>query len=44
MERDNLIKSNNGLIYKAETILKHQNKLNETRERKARLKLKSIIH
>ena len=34
--------TNGGLIYKAETVLKHRNKLNEIRERKAKQKLASV--
>ena len=41
-DNEALQKTNSGLIYKAETVLKHKNKLDEIRERKAKQKLASI--
>jgi len=42
MEEKDLIYGENGLIYKAETILRHKNRLNEIAERKAKQKIESF--
>jgi len=41
-EDSEIIQGDNGLLYKAETILRHRNRISEINERKARQKLESI--
>ena len=40
-EANPIIRGENGLLYKAETILRHRNRITEIRDRKARQKLES---
>lgn len=42
MEEKDLIYGENGLIYKAETIIRHKNRLSEIAERKAKQKIESF--
>ena len=41
-DNEQLQKTNNGLLYKAETVLRHSNRLSEIREKKARQKIESM--
>jgi large subunit ribosomal protein L7e len=41
-EESDIIQGNNGLLYKAETILRHRNRISEINERKSKQKLESI--
>ena len=41
-DNEQLQKTNSGLLYKAETVLRHSNRLSEIREKKARQKIESM--